>query len=64
MDGDSGSPAGRRRLDATERPPISMDAVYDLLPATSAGATYSVWPFRELIWSTLCSADRLLQSHR
>jgi hypothetical protein len=31
--------AGRRRLDATERPPISIRAGHDLLPAASFGAT-------------------------
>ncbi|KAJ4991074.1 hypothetical protein SVAN01_03424 [Stagonosporopsis vannaccii] len=39
-DGDSGSPAGRRRLDATEHPPISTDTRHDLLPAASVGATW------------------------
>jgi hypothetical protein len=38
VDGDSGSPAGRRRLDATERPPINTRTGCDLLPAASFGA--------------------------
>lgn len=39
VDGDSGSPAGRRRLDATERPPINTRAGFHLLPAASFGAS-------------------------